>query len=121
MVSLTSLALAALPALTTAYVTGFTGPASVAAGSSFNATLTTGSYPQSWTDLGIIWGLYTTTSVCEECVGTQLGYTALTGNEGLEYPYTFDDVVTVPEGFAAGKYVLKAALPNIIGVSCPQE
>lgn len=109
--------LAALPLLTSAYVTGFTGPASVAAGSSFNATLATASYPQKWTDLGIIWGLFTTTFDCEECVGLQIGYTALTGAEGSAYPYTFDDVVTVPAGTAAGEYTLKAALPNVIGVS----
>lgn len=114
---LTLAAFAALPGLTTAYVTGFTSPASVAAGISFNATLTTASYPQRWTDLGIIWGLFTTTFDCEACVGLQIGYTALTGVEGAAYPYTFDDVVTVPAGTTAGEYTLKAALPNVIGVS----
>lgn len=38
------------------------------------------------------------------------------GKEGLEYPYTFDVDVAIPEGFT-GDYVLRAAVPNLSGAS----
>lgn len=123
MVSLTPFALAALAALplSTAYVTGFTAPATAAAGSSFNATLSTALYSQNWDDFAIVWGLAAPSAYddCAACVGAQIGYTTLTGAEGAAYPYTFTDVVTIPEGTAAGQYVLKAALPYLVGVSGP--
>lgn len=38
------------------------------------------------------------------------------GREGLEYPYTFTADVSVPEDFT-GDYVLRAAVPHLVGVS----
>ena len=38
------------------------------------------------------------------------------GKEALEYPYTFDEDVSIPEGFT-GDYVLRAAIPYLVGVS----
>lgn len=117
MVSIKSLALAALPLSVTAYITGFTTPDTAAAGDVINATLSTAIYSQNWVDFGIVWGLATSQLNCDTCVGTQIGYTTLTGIEGTEYPYTFTESITIPTGTAAGDYVLKAAIPRLIGVS----
>lgn len=38
------------------------------------------------------------------------------GKEGLEYPYTFTEGVSIPETFT-GDYVLRAAIPHLVGVS----
>lgn len=119
MVSLKSVAAAALAAVpfSSAYIAGFTAPASAGAGSTFNATLDTASYSQNWDDFGIIWGLATPEYDCDTCVGTQIGFTIIDGTEGLTYPYTFTDAVTIPVGTSAGSYILKAAIPRLIGVS----
>lgn len=101
-----------------AYITGFTAPASAAAGAPFNATLSTALYSQQWRDFAIVWGLVASPAAdCDTCVGTEIGYTTLTGGEGLSFPYTFTDEVTIPAGTAAGEYILKAAIPWLIGVS----
>lgn len=114
--SITAAALAAAP-LSSAYITGFTAPATAAAGGTVEATLQTASYPQSWDELGIVWGLAAPQYDCDTCVGTQVGFTALNGTEGLVYPYTFTDAVVVPVGTSPGAYVLKAAIPWVLGVS----
>lgn len=119
MVSFTTVATTALtllPLAANAYITGFTAPSSAAAGTTFNATLSTALYSQNWVDFSIIWGLSTSANDCDTCVGTQIGYTALTGDEGLTYPYTFEEEVEIPEGTAAGTYSLKVAIPRLIGV-----
>lgn len=119
MVSIKSaaLALAAAPLGGSAYVTGFTAPAAAAAGSTVEATLQTASYSQNWDDFGIIWGLAAPEYDCGTCVGTRVGYRALNGTEGQAYPYTFADAVAIPAGTPAGPYVLKAAIPWLVGVS----
>lgn len=38
------------------------------------------------------------------------------GKEGLAYPYTFTEDVSIPESFT-GDYVLRAAIPYLVGVS----
>lgn len=126
MVSFTKVAAAAL-ALTLpvpaahAYITGFTIVAQ--SPTTLHVTLSTALYPQRWVDFGIVWGLITPEAAdrCgdEACVaGTQglLGFTTLTGDEGSMYPYTFDEGVAIPAGTAAGVYLLKAAIPRLIGV-----
>jgi hypothetical protein len=58
---------------------------------------------------------------CSTCIGTQIGYVTLTGSEGFDYPYTFTESVTIPTGiFEAGDYLLKAAVPYLVGVSFPR-
>lgn len=100
-----------------AYITGFTAPTTaLAAGTTFNATLATALYSQNWVDFSIIWGVVTPANDCDGCVGTQIGYTTLTGDEGTTYPYTFEEEVEIPAGTAAGAYYLKAAIPRLIGV-----
>ncbi|KKY37564.1 hypothetical protein UCDDA912_g02454 [Diaporthe ampelina] len=73
-------------------------------------------YSQNWVDFGIIWGLSKPEYASGNAVGTQVGYTALTGREGLEYPYTFTADVAIPEGLT-GDYVLRAAIPHLVGAS----
>lgn len=116
MVSFTTLATALLPLAANAYITGFTAPTTATVGTAFTATLSTGSYSQNWDDQGIVWGLALPVYDCDTCVGTQIGFTTLDGSEGLTYPYTFTEEVTVPTGTAAGDYVLKAAIPYVLGV-----
>ncbi|KUI53797.1 hypothetical protein VP1G_01130 [Cytospora mali] len=119
MVSFKSLAAATLAAAPTAmgYITGFTAPATGTAGSNVTATLQTASYSQNWDDFGIVWGLSTPEYACDTCVGTQIGFTTLTGKEGLTYPYTFTESVTIPAGTSAGDYILNAAIPHLVGAS----
>lgn len=121
MVSLKSITTAALAAASTplcsAYISGFTAPATAAAGAVIEATLETSSYSQNWDDFSIVWGLVAPGSDCDTCVGTQIGCRTLNGTEGLAYPYTFTDAVTIPAGTSAGTYVLKAAIPWLVGVS----
>ncbi|KAJ0115453.1 hypothetical protein N8I77_000811 [Diaporthe amygdali] len=118
MVSIKSLAVAALAAAPTAmgYITNLTAPAEAAAGSNITATLQTAIYSQNWVDFGIIWGLAKPEYAYGDAVGTQVGYTTLTGREGLEYPYTFTAGVSIPETFT-GDYVLRAAIPYLVGAS----
>ncbi|PSS05168.1 hypothetical protein BD289DRAFT_419655 [Coniella lustricola] len=120
MVSFTSLlasTMAALP-LASAYITGFTAPADVTAGTSFNVTLATAIYVQNWDDYSIIWGLAVPDYDCSNCIGTQIDYITLTGSEGTAYPYTFTQGLTIPEGiFDTGDYLLKAAIPHLVGAS----
>ncbi|ROV99516.1 hypothetical protein VMCG_06381 [Cytospora schulzeri] len=119
MVSFKSLAAATLAAAPTAmgYINGFTAPATASAGSNISATLQTQSYSQNWKDFSIIWGISTPEYACDGCVGTQIGYTPLTGQEGVKYPYTFTEAVTIPVGTAAGDYILNAAIPYLVGAS----
>ncbi|KAL1879862.1 hypothetical protein Daus18300_001701 [Diaporthe australafricana] len=118
MVSIKSLAVATLAAAPTAmgYITNLTAPAEAAAGSNITATLQTAIYNQNWVDFGIVWGLAKPEYAYGDAVGTQVGYTALTGKEGLEYPYTFTEDVSIPETFT-GDYVLRAAIPYLVGAS----
>lgn len=80
MVSYKSLAAAALAVAPTAmgYITGLTAPETASAGSNISVTLQTASYSQNWDDFSIIWGIATPEYSCDTCVGTQIGYTALT-------------------------------------------
>lgn len=117
MVSFSLSTLVFLPLAANAYITGFTAPETATKGAVINATLSTASYSQNWKDFGIVWGLITPANDCAGCVGTQIGYTELTGTEGTSYPYTFTEEVTIPAGQAAGDYYLKAAIPRLIGVS----
>ncbi|ROW13974.1 hypothetical protein VPNG_04017 [Cytospora leucostoma] len=119
MVSYKSLAAAALAVAPTAmgYITGLTAPDTASAGSNVSVTLQTASYSQNWDDFSIIWGLATPEYPCDTCVGTQIGYTALTGKEGLTYPYTFTEGVTIPTGTSSGDYILTAAIPYLVGAS----
>ncbi|KUI68467.1 hypothetical protein VM1G_03758 [Cytospora mali] len=119
MVSFKSLAAATLVAAPTAmgYITGITAPATGTAGSNITVTLQTADYPQNWDDFGIVWGISTPVYSCGTCVGTEIGFTTLTGKEGLTYPYTFTEDVTIPAGTAAGDYFLRAAIPFLVGAS----
>ncbi|KAF3767215.1 hypothetical protein M406DRAFT_69377 [Cryphonectria parasitica EP155] len=119
MVSFTTFATSALAVLplASAYVTGFTAPATAEAGSTITATLQTAIYIENWEDYSIVWGLTPSAWDCSICIGTQIGYVALTGTEGAAYPYTFTESVTIPSGTSAGDYYLKAAIPHLVGAS----
>lgn len=99
------------------YISAFTVPPTATVGGTINATMRTAIYSQNWEDFSIIWGLAAPQYSCDTCVGTKVGYTALTGQEGQAYPYTFTELVTVPDGTAAGEYILTAAIPRLIGAS----
>lgn len=121
MVSVKSLAVATLAAVPTVMgkIDSFTAPAEAAAGSNITATFQTSIYSQNWVDYGVTFGLQKPAdTVYENTIGTQIGgFSALTGKEALEYPYTFDLDVAIPESFAAGEYVLRAAIPYLVGAS----
>ncbi|KAH8751925.1 hypothetical protein F5883DRAFT_621497 [Diaporthe sp. PMI_573] len=119
MVSIKSLAVATLAVAHTAMgkIDTMTAPAEAAAGSNITATFQTSIYSQNFVEYGIIFALQKPAdTVFPWTVGTQIGYTPLTGKEALEYPYTFDEDVSIPEGFT-GDYVLRAAIPYLVGAS----
>lgn len=81
MVSFKPVAAAVLAVAPTAmgYITGFTTLDNTAtAGGNVTGKLQTAVYSQTWTDIGIIWGLSSPEYPCNSCVGTEIAYTALT-------------------------------------------
>ncbi|KAI0471741.1 hypothetical protein GGR56DRAFT_88879 [Xylariaceae sp. FL0804] len=121
MVSAKSFLLAALPAAS-AYISSMTAPATAAAGSTFNATLGLSIAQQNQVDFSIVWGLGPRALSGEfdvVYVGTQIQYDNLyPDGEPLPGPkQSFDMEVTVPEGQAAGDWLLVAAITELIGAS----
>ncbi|KAG8167476.1 hypothetical protein KVR01_003165 [Diaporthe batatas] len=124
MVSIKSLAAATLAAVPTVMgkIDSFTAPAEAAAGSNITATFQTSIYIQNWVDFGVVLAYKSQptpfmTTRLERKLDIHLLSTSLYGKEALEYPYTFDLDVAIPEGFAAGEYVLRAAIPYLVGAS----
>lgn len=81
MVSIKSLAVAALAAAPTVMgkIDSFTAPAEASAGSNITATFQTSIYSQNWVDFGVTFGLQKPAdTVYENTIGTQVGFSALT-------------------------------------------
>ncbi|WWC85371.1 uncharacterized protein L201_000234 [Kwoniella dendrophila CBS 6074] len=71
------------------------------------------SYIQNWDDFGIIWGLQRSGEDCDECIGQELGYQNLYGNNTLG-----NTTYSVPlPNTTVGEYVFKAAVPYLVGAS----
>ncbi|POS77150.1 hypothetical protein DHEL01_v204442 [Diaporthe helianthi] len=120
MVSIKSLAVATLAAVPSvmAKVSSFKAPAEAAAGSNITVTFQTASYSQNWVDFGVAFSIQSPeNAVYKNTIGLEFGFTALTGQEGLVYPYTFDLDATIPADIGPGEFILHAAIPYLAGAS----
>jgi hypothetical protein len=119
MVSLRTLALAALPAAVLAKIDSFDPPATAAAGSTISVPLRTSIYIQNWDDFGIVWGISPPSWKYDGCVGTEISWTNLHGSDAPEVPaggeFTVD--VKLPESYKAGDYIFYAGIPYLVGAS----
>ncbi|WVW83232.1 hypothetical protein I302_105251 [Kwoniella bestiolae CBS 10118] len=83
-------------------------------GQNISITTTSYSHIQNWEDFGIVWGLLRDNDEdCRECVGMELGYESLYGNNTLgntTYSVQLPNTTT-------GSYYLKAAVPYLVGIS----
>ncbi|WWD01525.1 hypothetical protein V866_008470 [Kwoniella sp. B9012] len=83
-------------------------------GQNISVTVTSYSHIQNWDDFGIVWGLLRDDNDdCVECVGMEMGYENLYGNNTLgntTYSLQLPNTTT-------GAYYLKAAVPYLVGAS----
>ncbi|KAI1495954.1 hypothetical protein F5X99DRAFT_401892 [Biscogniauxia marginata] len=115
-------ALVAAP-LSSAYITRIEAPAEAHAGDNVTVTLGTAIYIQNWDDLSIAWGLASPqwgglNSDGNIYIGTKVDYTVLYPDnlpDTSKNSFTVD--VQIPEGQAAGEYLLVAAVPYIVAAS----
>ncbi|KAL7422209.1 hypothetical protein Q5752_002855 [Cryptotrichosporon argae] len=113
--ALAVLALAAAPHAA-ARIYNLSAPATVRSGDDVTAVLYNENYIQNWDDFGIVFGLLPAAINCTTCVGELVAYYNLYDN--ATYPplsrnYTF----TFPVPVSNGSYLLKAAVPHLVGAS----
>ncbi|WWC61229.1 uncharacterized protein I303_103809 [Kwoniella dejecticola CBS 10117] len=82
-------------------------------GENITVTVSSSSYIQNWDDFGIIWGLVGENHGCEGCVGQEIGYENLYGNNTLgnsTYSVQLPNTTT-------RAYTFVAAVPYLVGAS----